>query len=174
MHRGLVELVVERAMSALPQKNTVAMTALVAVGRGASHPDANGDFYKLVRLAAEEQSVRWVQPSFIGLARPTFEDAMEFVARSGPEQILIVPYFLFAGQLLAKPKGQAAGFAARFPAINIFIADCLGPDEKVLAVIQERVREALEGEKPQSCDTCHYRPPISGVGRKPGSLHSLL
>lgn len=47
VHPNLVELVFERARASLEGVREPAKTAIVVVGRGASDPDANGDFVKL-------------------------------------------------------------------------------------------------------------------------------
>ena len=59
-------------------------TAVVLVGRGASDPDANGDFFKVSRLLGEGRGMAWVAPAFIGITRPLFEEAVEVVAGTRP------------------------------------------------------------------------------------------
>lgn len=174
VHPELIELAFQRASSLLPNEPARSKTAVVMVGRGSSDPDANGDFCKLVRLFGEGRSFTWVLPSFIGITRPTFEEAIELAARSRPDHILIVPYFLFAGRLLSKLQDQLAAFSARTPWIRASLAPCLGVDDKVLAVLHQRIQEATHGEKPLACDTCQYRTPIAGITQNVGGLRSLL
>jgi hypothetical protein len=73
-------------------------TALVVVGRGSSDPDANGDFCKMVRLLGEGRDPAWVVPGFTDITRPSFEEAIELLARACPARIVVLPYFLFAGR----------------------------------------------------------------------------
>jgi sirohydrochlorin ferrochelatase/(2Fe-2S) ferredoxin len=174
VHPSLIELAFQRASSLFPQEHAATKTAVIVVGRGASDPDANGDFCKLVRLFGEGHNFTWVLPSFIGITRPSFEEAAELVARSRPDRILVVPYFLFAGRLLSKLQDQVSAFSVRSPWIRISLAPCLGIDNRVLAVMNERIEEALRGEKPLPCDTCQYRTPISGITQNVGGLRSLL
>jgi sirohydrochlorin ferrochelatase/(2Fe-2S) ferredoxin len=149
-------------------------TALVAVGRGASDPDANADFYKVVRLLGEGRGFAWVQPAFIGIAKPLFPDAIEMCARLRPERILVVPYFLFAGRLLDRLGEQVAAFRGRYPWIETVLTPHLGIDAQLLALVDERVAGALGGARPLPCDTCQYRAPIGGVVDKVGGLRALL
>lgn len=174
VHPALIDSAFQRASSLLEQERATAKTAVIVVGRGASDPDANGDFCKLVRLFGEGRSFTWVLPSFIGITRPSFEETAELVARSRPERVLVVPYFLFAGRLLTKLQDQVAAFAARYPWIRIDLAASLGGDENVMAVLGERIREALDGIQQLPCDTCQYRAPISGIAENVGGLRSLL
>jgi sirohydrochlorin cobaltochelatase len=193
VHPALLDLAFERARSALPEAPAAnagttanralganaapaadAKTALIVVGRGASDPDANGDFYKLVRLLGEGRSFSWVMPAFIGITRPLFEDTAELVARARPERIVVVPYFLFGGRLLDKLRGQTEAFSARYPWIRVELAAHLGPDARLFALFDERIEEATSGERPLPCDTCQYRVPVSGVAERVGGLQALL
>ena len=67
-----------------PTPAVAARTALVVVGRGASDPDANGDFCKLVRLAGEGRGLLACEPTFIGITRPLVDETLERVARAPP------------------------------------------------------------------------------------------
>jgi sirohydrochlorin cobaltochelatase len=172
VHPALVELAFERARPALVDE--ARKTALVVVGRGSSDPDANGDFCKTVRLVGEGRDLAWVIPSFIGITRPLFDEAVELVARSRPERIVVVPYFLFAGRLIEKLRAQVDAFRSRYPWIRVDLAPHLGADECVLGVIDERARQTVDGDDPLPCDTCQYRRPISGVANNVGGLRALL
>lgn len=174
VHPSLVELAFERARPALERARDRASTAVIVVGRGASDPDANGDFCKVVRLFAEGRGLGWVVASFIGITRPSFEDAAELVARARPERIVVIPYFLFAGRLIDKLAGQLASFAARYPWITTELAPHLGADDRLFALLDDRLRDVLDGERPLPCDTCQYRLPIAGVTANVGGARALL
>jgi sirohydrochlorin ferrochelatase/(2Fe-2S) ferredoxin len=175
VHPALVELALQRARQAegagagQEEKQTV-----VVVGRGSSDPDANADFFKLVRLFEESAPFVRVLPCFIGVTRPTFEQTLEWAARGRPERLLVVPYMLFAGRLVGQLQERLAGFAARYPWIKTALAPPLGIDPKLLAVVDERIREALGGQAPLPCDTCQYRVPLAGIQEQVGGLRALL
>ena len=174
VHAALVGLAAQRALQALGERARADRAALVVIGRGASDPDANGDFCKLVRLVGEGQPFPWVAPAFIGIARPLFDDVVELLARARPEAIVAVPYFLFAGRLLDKLAAQADAFRARTPWIPLLLAPALGAAEPLLALLDERIDQARGGGASLPCDTCQYRVPISGVVGKVGGLQALL
>lgn len=175
VHPALVDLAFERARPALEQGSAEpARTAVVVVGRGASDPDANGDFCKLVRLLAEGRGFAWVVPSFIGITHPRFEEAAELVARARPRQLVVIPYFLFGGVLISKLREQVDGFQSRYPWIKTALTPHLGCDRRILDIIDERVAEAIDGQRPLPCDTCQYRLPVSGVSQSVGGLQALL
>jgi sirohydrochlorin ferrochelatase/(2Fe-2S) ferredoxin len=171
----LLDLAFDRARAALKEARAPHdKTTLIVVGRGASDPDANGDFYKFVRLLGEGRDFAWVMPSFIGIARPLFEDAAELVARARPERIVVVPYFLFGGRLIEKLSAQVGAFSARYPWIRIDLCSHLGADARLFALLDERLSEAILGQRPLPCDTCQYRAPVSGVADGVGGLRALL
>ena len=174
VHPNLVELAFERARAALEGARDPAKTAVVVVGRGASDPDANGDFCKVVRLLAEGRAVGWVVPCFIGVTRPLFEETVELVARARPERIVVVPYFLFGGRLIAKIREQVESFQTRYPWIKTELVPHLGIDDRLLTLMDERFSEATEGERPLPCDTCQYRVHVSAVTGNVGGLKALL
>lgn len=174
VHPSLVELAFERARAAGEGLPDARKTALIVVGRGSSDPDANADFCKVVRLLAEGRDFAWVLPSFIGVTRPLFEDAIELVARARPDQVVVVPYFLFAGRLITKLMSQVEAFRARYPWVRVQLAQPLGGDPRLLALLDERLQDALSGARPLPCDNCQYRLPVSGVSGNVGGLKALL
>jgi sirohydrochlorin cobaltochelatase len=177
VHPLLAELVWRRALAAAPEladATVAARSALVVVGRGASDPDANGDFVKLVRLAGEGRGLGACEPTFIGITRPLVDDTLERVARARPQRLVVVPYFLTAGRLLDKLRVQLTTFAARAPWIVTRLAAHLGADECIFRLLDERVEEALEGARPLPCDGCQYRVPLAGLQQQVGGLKALL
>ncbi len=174
VHPHLVELVFDRACRVLEGTSEAAKTAVLVVGRGTSDPDANGDFCKVVRLLAEGREFGWVLPCFIGVTRPLFEETVELIARARPKQIVVIPYLLFGGRLIAKIREQIGSFQSRSPWIKTELAPHLGSHDRLFSVMDERLSEALEGERPLPCDTCQYRVPVSAVTKHVGGLTALL
>jgi sirohydrochlorin cobaltochelatase len=173
VHPAMTELSLQRARQAAVPEQAEAQTVVV-VGRGSSDPDANADFFKVVRLFEEAAPFERVLPCFIGVARPTFEQTLEWAARGRPERLLVVPYLLFAGRLVRQLQERLAVFAARYPWIKTALAPHLGLDPKLLTVIDDRIREALEGRAPLPCDTCQYRVALPGLQQQVGGLRALL
>jgi sirohydrochlorin ferrochelatase/(2Fe-2S) ferredoxin len=175
VHPGLIDLAWERAAPLVPDDpDARKKTLLLVVGRGASDPDANGDFCKVVRLVGERRGLMHVEPTFLGIAEPRVEATLERVARLRPERLVVLPYLLFGGRLLTKLGDELGAFARRHPWIKTALAPHLGVDERLLSVVDERVRQALEGRAPLPCDTCQYRTAMPGVAREVGGLRALL
>jgi sirohydrochlorin cobaltochelatase len=171
---AMAELAFQRASEALSSEDDAKRTAVVVVGRGASDPDANGDFCKLVRLVGEGRDFGWMVPCFIGITRPLFEETIELISRARPKRILVVPYLLFGGRLVARLEEQMREFGNRYPWIELSLASHLGVHPKLLEVIDDRIREALSGQVPLPCDNCQYRVPVGAIAENVGGFRSLL
>ena len=174
VHPAMAELAFQRASEACSGEDDAKRTTIVVVGRGASDPDANGDFCKLVRLVGEGRGFAWVVPCFIGITRPLFEETIELICRARPERILVVPYLLFGGRLVARLEEQMREFGNRYPWIKLSLASHLGVHPKLLEVIDDRIGEASSGQGPLPCDNCQYRVPVGAIAENVGGFRSLL
>jgi sirohydrochlorin ferrochelatase/(2Fe-2S) ferredoxin len=166
-----------RAVAAAPELDDAAQakkTVLVVVGRGASDPDANGDFCKLARLVGEGRGLQAVEPAFIGITQPSVDEALERVARARPDRIVVAPYFLTAGRLIDKLRALVDAFAARQPWIRVALAAHLGHDARLFQLLDERVRETRDGARPLPCDSCQYRVPLPNLEKNVGGLRAML
>jgi sirohydrochlorin cobaltochelatase len=194
IHTVLLQLLYERAAAALPPgptpvdaaaqppapdsspppRDEAARTIAIVLGRGSSDPDANAEFCKLARLFGEGRGFAAVLPAFVGITTPLLNEALELAARARPGRILIVPHLLFAGRLIERITADAADFAARYPWIRTTVAAHLGPDPRLLEVLEQRLADALAGSGGLPCDTCQYRVPVAGVASQVGGLRALL
>jgi sirohydrochlorin cobaltochelatase len=137
---ALVATALDRADAAVPlRSDDAARTVLLAVGRGSSDPDANGDFCKLVRLLSEGGGFARSEPCFIGITGPRFEEASARLALSRPERVLVLPYFVFEGLLVERLRKMVARFAAEHREIDVRLAAHLGPDDRILDVLEARL-----------------------------------
>jgi sirohydrochlorin cobaltochelatase len=175
VHPALVSIAWSRASTVMttdaasPEK-----TLLLVVGRGASDPDANGDFCKVARIIGEGRGLLHVEPTFLGITKPSVESSFELVARMRPDHVVVLPYLLFTGRLLTRLAAQVAAFRERHPWIRASLAPHLGNDARLLALVEERARQALEGRALLPCDTCQYRVALPGLTSRVGGLQALL
>jgi sirohydrochlorin cobaltochelatase len=172
VHVGLIEAALDRLKNC--QSHSGQRRALVVVGRGSSDPDANGDFAKLVRLIGEGAGVYAALPAFIGITRPSFPEALDLMARGRPEEITVLPYFLFAGRLLERLERELSEFGKSHPWIRTSLAPHLGLHDGLLRALDERLHQVLAGAGNLPCDTCQYRVPISPIANDVGGLKALL
>ncbi|TGK38732.1 CbiX/SirB N-terminal domain-containing protein [Leptospira andrefontaineae] len=175
IHSKMVSLLRKRAEEYLPlNKEQSSKTGVIIVNRGSSDPDANGDFYKTVRLFQEGNHFSFVLPSFIGITNPLLPDTLEMASKLRPEKLLVVPYFLFGGLLIQKISSLVQNFSEKFPWIKTELTSYLGPDPELLSVIDERIQDCISGKFSLPCDTCEYRTQLPGLSKKVGGLKALL
>ena len=172
VHAGMVEAAIDRLRDSQPTRRE--RTTIIIVGRGSSDPDANGDFAKLARLIGEGADRGLALPAFIGITRPSFEETLELAARTRPDEIVVLPYFLFAGRLLNQIADKLAEFAKHHSWIGTRLAAPLGLHQRLLRTLEHRLNETVSGISQLPCDNCQYRVPMAAVVNNVGGLKALL
>ncbi len=166
-HIGLDPLVIEvmRERLAEVERETEwppEETAILVVGRGSSDPDANSELYKLARLVWESRRYPWAESCFIGVTSPSLPEGLARCARLGARRIIAVPYFLFTGVLIPRIHRIVGEFMAAHAGIEVRVSDYLNGHPKLIAVLQDRKREAIRGEARMNCALCKYRVQMPG------------
>ncbi|WP_367898887.1 CbiX/SirB N-terminal domain-containing protein [Leptospira sp. WS58.C1] len=175
IHSKMVSLLRKRAEECIPlSQEQSSKTGVIIVNRGSSDPDANGDFYKTVRLFQEGNHFSFVLPSFIGITSPLLPETLEMASKLRPEKLLVVPYFLFGGKLIQKISSLVQNFSEKFPWIKTELSSYLGPDPELFSVMDERIQDCISGKFSLPCDTCEYRAQLPGLSKKVGGLKALL
>lgn len=140
---AMISIALDRAAARVPLRTPEAAgTLLLTIGRGSLDSDANGSFYKLSRIVSERGGFARPEISFIAVVEPLLPGALERAALSGPERMLVLPYFLFEGLLIEQIREEVARFAARHPGIDVRLAEHLGPDERLCDVLDARLAAA--------------------------------
>lgn len=151
---------------------------LVVVARGTSDPDANAEAHRAARLVAEWSGAPFLQVAFTGVTWPLVPEGLDAAHRLGHRRAALAFWFLCDGRLIERARGDIGQFADR-TGVEVLDAGYLGPDPRVVPVVVERYRGALDGAAPvYSCDTCAYRAPFPGLevrlGQARGVGHSHL
>ena len=163
----LLELMEERISAVVPE-NEREETAVLAVGRGSSDPDANSDLAKMARLFYEGRPYPMVEIAFVSLAPPSVPEALERCERLGARRVVVFSYFLFTGVLEERIREQSEKFAAK-SGLEVRYAGYFGPDARVADLILERYREAHSGDIRMNCDVCVHRVALPGFEEKVGA-----
>jgi len=164
VHPHMIRLVLKRlSESRVRFGQDHSQTVVVMVGRGSSDPDANGDFYKLVRILEETCSYARVVPCFVAITRPWLPETLEYVARENPKAILIQPYLFFPGKLVHRIENEARDFSKRYPEILVRISSLLGEDPLIFELLKEKIRQVEAHEILLSADPYDYRALLASV-----------
>ncbi len=136
-------------------------TLLLTVGRGASDPDANSEVAKIGRLLWEGLGLGWGEVAYTGVTFPLVAPALARVQALGFRRIVVFPYFLFTGVLVARIN--AASEAARTEAgPQIVTARYLGDHPLVVETALERISDIDAGRTAMNCSLCKYREAMPG------------
>ncbi len=125
-----------------PRRNS--RTTLLMVGRGASDPQAGEDFRAMAALLQQAGGYPAVISAFMAMASPRLAEGLELAAAAGNDHILVVPYFLFAGELVAKLGQQVADFRLLQKQLTTTLAPHLGVTEQLLKILDERIAAATK------------------------------
>ena len=153
---------IEEALARAGNRISRHETLLVVVGRGTSDPDANSNIAKVMRMLWEGFGFGWGEACYSGVTFPLVEPALEHAARLGYRRIIVFPYFLFTGVLVARIYAHADLVAARHPGIQFVKARYLNDHPFVLDALCERIDEILAGTGNMNCQLCKYRVPLLG------------
>ena len=150
---------------------------LLLVARGTSDPDANAEACRAARLLAEWSGAPDVHVGFTGVTWPSVPDALERMARLGHQRVALFFWFLATGKLVERARREVHEFVAHGCGQSSTPATS-EPEQDLVAVIEQRRREAIDGVHRTNCDTCSYRAPWPGredrAGQPRGSATRIL
>jgi sirohydrochlorin ferrochelatase len=93
---GIAELVFSKAGGMNPQDR------LLIVGRGSSDPAIQADFSAIAAGLKARLGISHVDVCFLAAANPTLDEGLEATTHNSCSRVIVVPYLLFSGLLLAE------------------------------------------------------------------------
>ena len=119
-------------------------TGVILVDHGSKREAANAMLLDVARMYREASGAAIVEPAHMELAEPTIAEAFARCVEQGARRVVIHPYFLSPGRHSTSDIPQlAAEAAAAHPGIEYRVTEPLGLDERMMAVVQRRILEAL-------------------------------
>jgi sirohydrochlorin cobaltochelatase len=114
------------------------MKAILLYGHGARNPEWARPF-ELIRAAIKARDPKaLVEPGFLELMRPTFDEGVACLVEQGATQIMVVPIFMAAGSHVKKDLPRLAADAMdRHAGLLIELAAPVGEADSVLAAMAE-------------------------------------
>ncbi len=136
-------------------------TGIVLLGRGSSDRVANGEVAKLARWLFEDTEHEQIDIAFTGITHPRLENAIQKQVRLDMKQIIILPYYLFAGTLIERIKRQHEHLQQQYPQIRFALGNYFGFANEIFQLLDKRVDDAMgcseTGAGMMECDGCKYR-----------------
>jgi sirohydrochlorin cobaltochelatase len=114
------------------------MKGILLYGHGARNPEWARPF-ELIRAAIKARDPKaLVEPGFLELMRPTFDEGVACLMDQGATSIMVVPIFMAAGSHVKKDLPRLAADAMdRHAGLSIELAAPVGEVESVLAAMAE-------------------------------------
>ncbi|ACL24179.1 sirohydrochlorin chelatase [Chloroflexus aggregans] len=134
-----------------------AETALALIGRGSSDPDSNADVARMARLLWEGRGYARVMYGFYSITTPRVPETIDACIALGARRVIVIPYLLFTGRILQRIEQQVIAARQRYPDHDLVLTGHLGLHEGVIAAIEQRFHEAVQGQVTVNCDVCKYR-----------------
>ncbi len=118
-------------------------TAVLLIAHGSRRQQANDDLVRLAELVREKRLYDFVEFAYLELAEPTIPRGIRICVEHGAKRVLLLPYFLSAGEHAA---GDLARFrteaAAEFPGVTFELCAPLGTHPLIVEVVLARLAEA--------------------------------
>ncbi|WP_195210453.1 sirohydrochlorin chelatase [Actinomarinicola tropica] len=84
-----------------------------------------------------------VRPAYLEINEPSIPDAIDAAVADGAERVVLVPYFLHAGNHTRRDIPAFVDEATvRHPGVALSMAEHLGPDDRLVAILADRAAEA--------------------------------
>ncbi|MEU4802664.1 sirohydrochlorin chelatase [Actinosynnema sp. NPDC023587] len=117
------------------------MTALVAVAHGSRDPRSATTVHALLDVVRGLRPELDVRESFLDLSAPRLADVLRAVHGDGHRSAVVVP-LLLGKAFHARVDVPGAVAEARLPALDVTIADVLGPDPRLESAALRRLASA--------------------------------
>lgn len=125
LHPKLLELSQLRFLEAVGAGSDISNTRLLMVGRGGSDPTALDMMRRYAQALSASLGMKG-ETAFIALARPTLPEALQDLAASGAEQVVVQPHLLFQGDVLHAINRHVTQIQEACPSTTWRLAEHLG------------------------------------------------
>jgi Zn-finger protein len=124
---------------------------IIILAHGSKRESAKKSINGVIGAVRRRLGVRHVEPAYLQLCDPDLSKAAKALVKKGCRRIIVVPYFLFNGNHMAKDIPRAIARQRNdLKGIEFAVTRNLSQDEEALgAIVAQRIREA-------SCET-RYR-----------------
>ena len=119
--------------------------ALFVLGHGSQAQEADEIFFQIVEQVKKISHFELIGMGSLQISKPSFEEGIEVLIQQGAEKIVIVPMFIFLGNHVKFDiPEKLEELKEKYPKIDFVMANHIGADSRIAAIIDERAKEALE------------------------------
>lgn len=119
---------------------------ILLVSHGSREKSANREFKRITREYGAKHPGWKVTCAYLELASPSIPEALEsLIQKAKPKAIILLPFFLFSARHVKKDiPGILKTFRKKHPGTKIRMAKPLGPDPRLLSILDRRVVETAK------------------------------
>ena len=114
------------------------MRGILLFGHGARNPEWARPFHRIRDAILAREPETLVEPGFLELSRPSFDESVDCLVRQGATEIAVVPIFMAAGSHVRKDLPRMAGDAMdRHAGLMISLVEPVGEAAPVLEAMAD-------------------------------------
>ncbi len=119
------------------------MKGLVVLAHGSKVRETQETLLRILEEVKANVSYDLVEGAYLQLMNPSLEVAVDRLYEKGCKDIVVFPFFLFAGNHIKEDiPGEIEKIEEKYPEINIKFLENIGYDPKLVEIILDRVKEA--------------------------------
>ena len=120
------------------------MKGVLIVGHGSRRKETEETMESVVETARKKLPEMPVEIAYMEFGEKNIPAGLDILAGKGAEEIVVAPYFLFDGMHIQKDIPEALEeYKMAHPGLKITMGCPLGADERLGAVLADRVLECL-------------------------------
>ena len=140
VREDLLDALAELIRDAAPDVNGA--DSVLIVGRGSSDPVILDNFASIIAGVKERMEIAQVESCYLAAAAPSFQDGMRNICERARGRVIVVPYLLFEGLLLAEVRAEVRKRTR--DGESVLLANPLGKHQAVIDIIKNRARAEEE------------------------------
>lgn len=121
-----------------------ARIGIIILGHGSKLKQANQTILKVIRTIRKRRRNDRIEPAYLQLSKPALHTSVKKLVGNGYKKIIIVPFFLFAGNHVSRdiPK-IIAKEASLYKEIKFVYARNIGQDPRISGIVLDCIEKAL-------------------------------
>ncbi|SDZ01123.1 sirohydrochlorin chelatase [Tindallia californiensis] len=118
--------------------------ALLILAHGSRVPETCDTVKKLAEAVKEKSEGHFPLTGygFLQFAKPTFEEAAEKLIQEGAEEMVVSPFFLFAGHHMQHDLPEAIeALQQKYPKLTFKTTDVIGDDPRMADILLDQIQK---------------------------------
>ena len=134
VRQDLLDALAELIKDAAPDVSS--RDSVLIVGRGSSDLGLLDNFASIVAGVKERMALEQVESCYLAAAAPSFQDGIRNICEKASGRVIVVPYLLFEGLLLAEVRTEVRKRSRNGE--TVLLASPLGKQQAVIDIVKNR------------------------------------